>query len=548
MKKSGIITALTAMAVLSSCSNNDAPGMREENSTLRVSASIDQTKTRASGTEWADGDLIGVTGGDFVNIPYVASESGRFSAQGENIFLSGNDEITFSAYYPYTNEYTDESTEGIAFNVADESGIYTATPENIDFMFAPGVNASVANPDVNFLFSHSMAKLMFTVNDGTNTLSPEDCTATLKLDNIATKGTFDVTTGVVTADATLGTLSSSIRLGEATSLIVPSFPEGSLPETMKLTIQVVNNGKTSNYSVAIAPALNAGTQYNYTLTLQYGKDLNVSSPTITDWNQEDNNGELISGDVKIANIGDYLLKDGSILKASALTDENKANIAGVVYFVGNPQPSVLYTDVAASADLLRSGYAKCFNGLAIALDNANDGASKFASTKIDGITTIEFPVNYTNLTFTFKNIQTTSSYILGFNNTAMFDYIQENSLLTTSFLLTDLLNDYNAKNAVTDASTWYLPSLPEFNRIKDNFSTIKTSIEAAGGNLARYPNYTNSGDAANYRESFYWTSNMRNGTSPFVSSLADTADAASGEFQNGSGGNNIGWFRFAIAF
>lgn len=544
MNKS-IICAIAALAVLSSCSNNDEPAIVNGNGPLKVNASINQVKSRAAGTQWSNGDLIGVSGGEFVNVPYITDGS-KFSAQGEGIFLNGNDEISFSAYYPYATTI-DATTKTIEFDVADNAGNYTTNSEAIDFMFAPGVNASVANPEVNFMFSHSMAKMVFTVNDATNTLE-EGTEATLKLENIATAGTFDVTDGSVTP-GTVSTLSTTIKLGEAAALIVPSYAEGNVPETMKLSIDIKKGDKTAHYSVALASALNAGTQYNYTLSLNYGKDMDVTGQDITDWTQDDNNGELVAGDVKIANIGDYLMKDGSVIKASALTDDNKANVAGVVYFVGNPQPSVLYpTQVTAAQDQLRANYSKCFNGLAIALDNANEEASKFASAKIDGIANIEFPATYANLTFTYKNLATTSEYILGFNNTAMFNYIEENSLLTTSFLVSDLLASYNAENAVANASTWYLPSLPEFNKIKDNYNIIKNSIEAAGGNLSQYSGYTNSGDAANYKECFYWTSNMRNGTSPFVSSLADTTDATTGEFQNGSGGNNIGWFRFAIAF
>lgn len=546
MKKSFYLTALAGLAVLASCSNNDEPAVVNSNGVLRVSASINQVKSRAAGTQWSNGDLIGVSGEGFMNIPYVTDGS-AFSAKDEGIFLSGNDEIAFSAYYPYSSTISADN-KIISFDVVDNDGNYTSDSEAIDFMFAPAVNASVANPDVNFMFSHSMSKMVFTVNDATNTLEA-GTEATLKIENIATAGTFNVGDGSVNPGSSVGTLTTTIKLGEAASVIVPSYAEGSLPETMKLSIVIVNEEKTSNYSVAIAPSLSTGTQYNYTLSLNYGKDLNVAGHDITDWSQDDNNGELVAGDVKIANIGDYLMKDGSVVKASALTDDNKENVAGVVYYVGNPQPSVLYpTQVTAAQDQLRANYSKCFNGLAIALNNANESASKFASAKIDGIADIEFPATYANVTFTFKNLTTTSDYILGFNNTAMFNYLENNSLLTTSFLVSNLIATYNTDYAVTNASTWYLPSLPEFNKIKENYTTIKNSIEAAGGNLAQYPDYTNSGDAANYKECFYWTSNMRNGTSPFVSSLSDTSDATTGEFQNGSGGNNIGWFRFAIAF
>lgn len=539
MNKSSIICAMAALAVLSSCSNNDEPAVVNGNGTLKVNASINQVKSRAAGTQWSNGDLIGVSGGEFVNVPYVTDGS-KFSAQGEGIFLNGNDEISFSAYYPYAATI-DATTKTIAFDVADNAGNYTTSSESIDFMFAPGVNASVANPEVNFMFSHSMAKMVFTVNDATNTL--EDGTeATLKLENIATAGTFDVTDGSVTP-GNVSTLTTTIKLGEAASLIVPSYAEGNVPETMKLSIDIEKDGKTAHYSVALASALNAGTQYNYTLSLNYGKDMDVTGQDITDWTQDDNSGELVSGDVKIANIGDYLMKDGSVIKASALTDENKTNVAGVVYFVGNPQPSVIYpTQVTAAQDQLRANYSKCFNGLAIALNNANETATRFGTADCNYLTIIDpFPANFSSLTMNVNTDQG-SEYIIGFNNTAYVNYVNSNTDNTTATATVSLIAEYNTANPVANASTWYIPSMGEFKRIQANYETIKTSVENAGGELPAYADF-----ATTVTGNFYWTSDFRGGRNSYISTLSSETGTQN-LYQQRTSNGTVGWFRLAIAF
>lgn len=545
MKKSIYLSALAAAVILSSCSNNEEPGIPQTNGQLRVSASINQVKSRAAGTEWAVGDKIGVTGAesDFVNVPYTAaSTSGDFAATGTGIFLSGNDEIAFSAYYPYNDSYTGESSKEISFKVANESGVYTSTPEAIDFLFAPAVNANVANPAVIFQFSHSMAKLVFNVTDATNTLTAEDCTMSLTIEGIATEGTFDVTTGVVTPSSTLANLSSDFNLGENIALIVPAWT--ATPETMKLVVNVTKDGKESKYSVAIAPALEAGTQYGYTLKLNYGKNLDIEGTNITDWTSEDVSNELVSGDVKIANIGDYLMKDGSIVKKAALTDDQKENVAGVVYFVGNPQLSMLYpTQVSASADQLRLNYSSCFNGLAIALNNANETATRFATADCNYLTIINpFPTNtFSNLTM---NISTEegSEYITGFNNTAYVNYVNSLGDNTTAQATVTLLADYNNSNPVTDASTWYIPSMGEFKRVQANYETIKESVEKAGGKLDAFADF-----ATTVNENFYWTSDFRGGRNSYVSTLSSETGTQNLYQQRTSNGTN-GWFRLCIAF
>lgn len=68
-----------------------------------INASIGNAVSRASGsdgTQWDNGDCIGVTGAGYTNIPYVLNNN-RFEPQSAVIYFNDADTKTFNAYYPY---------------------------------------------------------------------------------------------------------------------------------------------------------------------------------------------------------------------------------------------------------------------------------------------------------------------------------------------------------------------------------------------------------------------------------------------------------------
>ena len=76
------LTSAVALALLSSC-NNDYDGQDIAGTKLAVSASIDQVNTRLSdsGSEWTEGDAIGVS--DNLSNPNPA-------AQWKHVWISSN--------------------------------------------------------------------------------------------------------------------------------------------------------------------------------------------------------------------------------------------------------------------------------------------------------------------------------------------------------------------------------------------------------------------------------------------------------------------------
>ena len=57
-------------------------------------------RVNQKGTDWTDGDCIGITGAGYTNVPYVR-ESGQFVPEDKTIYFNDTETKTFNAYYPY---------------------------------------------------------------------------------------------------------------------------------------------------------------------------------------------------------------------------------------------------------------------------------------------------------------------------------------------------------------------------------------------------------------------------------------------------------------
>ena len=255
--------------------------------------------------------------------------------------------------------------------------------------------------------------------------------------------------------------------------------------------------------------------------------------------------------VNVLEIGDFLLNDGSVVdKTYNLTKVTEAGkkVVGVVYYVGNAQPSSVYTDTYSEAqDILKTEAPKATNGLAIAINNANEGnvARLFSSVKFDYSTW--FTDNEVSNSYIKKTISTTTpgSEILGYNNTAIIEKVGEsyNEAQTGSSEFMTILTAFRTANEVSsNCSKWYLPSYAELKQIQDNYATIEASIQKANGTLAQFSDF-----ATNTTDKFYWSSDLRGGQYGWVSPLVETA-AGVNLYITRNSNNYKGYFRFAIAF
>lgn len=355
---------------LASCSQTDEPGTLSEPKAASFSAQIGTTASRAAGTSWETGDAIGISGVSgtktYTNVEFAtASGDGNFAAAGDGIFFQTTDEVTFTAYYPYTASPGDDGI--ITASTADQSGQPT-----FDFLWAQATG-SYADPTVNFSFSHCMSKINIAFTNG-NDVDLSDLT--FSIEGLVLDGTFNTATGEAKAaeNGSAASLTAVLSADSKASMIV--FPQGA----DNLTVKATADGQ--QYSCTLSPgALAAGNAYTFTISVKK-TGMTVAGSTITDWNHGgDFNGDatIPVPDPKGANVGDYYYSDGTF---SSDYDANK-NVIGIIFYVGHhPKDGSDYSDSGI-------GEKEC-HGYVMALSAAHRWNiawmdNKDISVKIDGI-------------------------------------------------------------------------------------------------------------------------------------------------------------------
>ena len=173
-------------------------------------------RVNQKGTDWTDGDCIGITGAGYTNVPYVR-ESGQFVPEDKTIYFNDTETKTFNAYYPY------QSVGGTltVSTAADKQGT------GIDFLFASGAEGSTYEPEVSFTdktdkggpdnsFHHCMSLIKFTFKAGDGISFSETEPAVYTLYGLKHEGTFDTATGTTAVTAAAESL-ITMQLGGATT-------------------------------------------------------------------------------------------------------------------------------------------------------------------------------------------------------------------------------------------------------------------------------------------------------------------------------------------
>lgn len=280
--------AFAALALTLAACNNDNENLNDGPVAAKFIADITPaTRVNSEGTDWTEGDRIGVTGAGFINIPYVR-ESGQFVPEDKTIYFNDTETKTFNAYYPYQS---DGGTVSVS-TAADKQG------SGIDFLFASGATGDTHNPTVEFTgdhaFHHRMSLIKFTFKPGDglifNGMEPADYT----LDGLKHEGTFDTATGTTAVTAAVDS-PINMQLGGATTSQVIILPQG---VTTSLDLKVSFNGldyttTLPNPSKPEANQFSAGYAYTYNITLN-NKGITVEEPEITPWEPGDSNNVSIT--------------------------------------------------------------------------------------------------------------------------------------------------------------------------------------------------------------------------------------------------------------
>ena len=289
--------AFAALALTLAACNNDNENLNDGPVAAKFTADIYEsvsTRVNQDGTDWTDGDRIGITGTGFINIPYVR-ESGQFVPEDKTIYFNDIETKTFNAYYPYQS---DGGTVSVS-TAADKQG------PGIDFLFASGATGDTHNPEVSFTdktaeggadnsFHHRMSLIKFTFKAGDGLIFDGMEPASYTLGGLKHEGTFDTATGT-TAVTEAAESPITMQLGGATTSQVIILPQG---VTTSLDLTVSFNGldyttTLPNPSKPEANQFSAGYAYTYNITLN-NKGITVEEPEITPWEPGNSNDVSIT--------------------------------------------------------------------------------------------------------------------------------------------------------------------------------------------------------------------------------------------------------------
>ena len=280
--------AFAALALTLAACNNDNENLNDGPVAAKFIADITPaTRVNSEGTDWTDGDCIGVTGAGFINIPYVR-ESGQFVPEDKTIYFNDTETKTFNAYYPYQ---FDGGTVTVS-TAADKQGT------GIDFLFASGATGDTHNPTVSFTgdhaFHHCMSLIKFTFKAGDGLSFNETEPAGYTLGGLKHEGTFDTATGMTALTAAANS-PITMQLGGATASQVIILPQ---EVNSSLNLKVSYNGQSyiAQLKLPATPTANfytAGYAYTYNITLS-NKGITVEEPEITPWEPGNSNDVSIT--------------------------------------------------------------------------------------------------------------------------------------------------------------------------------------------------------------------------------------------------------------
>lgn len=281
--------ALAALAISMAACTSDNENMNTDGPVAAkfIADITPATRVNSEGTEWTEGDRIGVTGAGFTNVPYKR-EYGMFAPDGTVIYFDDTETHIFHAYYPYQAE---GGTVAVS-TAADKQGT------DIDFLFASGATGDTRNPTVSFTgdhaFKHCMSLIKFTFKPGDGIIFNGMEPASYTLGGLKIEGTFDTATGTTAVTAAANS-PITMQLNGATASQVIILPQG---VTTSLDLKVSFNGldyttTLPNPSKPEANQFSAGYAYTYNITLN-NKGITVEEPEITPWEPGNSNDVSIT--------------------------------------------------------------------------------------------------------------------------------------------------------------------------------------------------------------------------------------------------------------
>ncbi len=500
----GSVILLLAAGLLTACGNDD-PGTLSEPVPAQFSGSIGADASRASGTEWAADDAIGISGvsgaKSYTNVKHTtASGDGKFTTAGDAIYYQNADAVTFTAYYPYAASLGSDGL--ITASTADQS-----QQPSFDFLWAQAEGSQTA-PGVKFNFSHRMSRidLTFTASHGVDLSG-----LTFAISGLRLEGTFNTSTGEANASGNPSQLSctpegSTADRATASLILFPQSADGA-----ELTVRAANTDFAAAFPI---PNLEASLNYRVKVTVS-PQGIEVSEVTGGTWVEGGEAENITSKEVvtkytaEQLKIGDYvytdgtfsdgglryLLSDGTFGTAPVAPVTGKTPV-GIVFHLRNsssPEDDCDYTELD---EQIPTGYI-------VSLDQNN---GPFAN---------ENPA---------QNDQAYDGNINGYKYTKGYynKYHESYSLYAIEWCMNHTTIPATTNYAF---SSWYLPSIQELILMRGEsngnapvFELLKANTELASGAKFTDKDYMTCQFFGNMGL-YVWSYNLSNGEKPGVETI-----------------------------
>ena len=352
-----------ALLLLAACSEGDIQADRSEmlpegKYPVALTADVvNETRATTDGT-WKGDEQVAVqdVGSDVTKIYTVGSGGGLTPSDANDAhwWTSTTETKTLRAWHRGDGSTAVPTSWEIQTDQSD--GGY----QKSDLLYAGNVTATFGSTATTLQFRHQVAKVVVNIISAEAVTSADQISAvTIGNGDIFQSGSISIaddatdvtwatgtTTCTVTPHKATTTATGSVATYEA--LLIPQ------PTAGKKMVAVTTTDNDTYYYTAPddAPALEAGKVLTYNITVK-------------------KNG---GADAQTINVGDFILKDGTILpKGTTLTETQKADVRAIVFWTPAETSSTGRTTPASLADdkVMANDFPKCTRGLAVAIKNVS---------------------------------------------------------------------------------------------------------------------------------------------------------------------------------
>ncbi len=307
----------------------DADVTSSSNNAVTITSNI---TTRVIDSQWESSDDIGVymSSSDFgdegSNVLYTTTSGNGVFSSNTPLYYPQSGVVSIFAYYPYVSD-----VDITAYSVDSNN-------QQVDLLSAVQSNITSSSSVVELTFEHLLSKISLTIKAGEGLTEADLSNLEVKISNISTTATFDITSN------------SANNLGAANNLSLTTATDGTsfeaivIPQTLDNATFDFTTENHGFFSATISTtAFVSNSEYSYTATLNRD-GVELTEANIDTWVENTETSATDVVDIKYGSDGVYYINTGAGLKAFADlvngVENTTAVTLGEVNFSTTPQPNI----------------------------------------------------------------------------------------------------------------------------------------------------------------------------------------------------------------